>query len=115
MYSTAILCGDGEKWPNQIRLILSNTIPALVTEKKDAHVTLFYRNRGQRFIQEERARVQSTIESWMKDKPILVTFTLSKWGARSDLIHGPLEDLYLHLQAHCELVANTRPAHVELR
>jgi hypothetical protein len=115
MYSTAIVCGDAERWPNQIRLILGNTIPKLVTEKKDAHVTLFYRNRGQRFTEEERARVQTTIESWMKGRSFSVTFTLSKWGARSDRIHGPLEDLYLHLQARCGLVPNNRPAHVELR
>jgi hypothetical protein len=41
-------------------------------------------------------------------------YSLSRWGEKSDLIHGGLEQLILCVKDHYEL-KNTRPVHVALR
>jgi hypothetical protein len=85
----------------------------LPTEKKNPHMTVLFYNEGFtddvfRFIDEERNR-------YMQNKECL-SFSLSKWGGRSDKIDGELYNFCVHMrEKFSQYSSNERPPHVEMR
>lgn len=82
-----------------------------------AHMTLLWHKRG--FSDGQLTEVQEFVSQYYEGKPL--TFTLSRWGERSDLIHGDLERFYQHLVRQFRTEEwypgweeRIRPAHVEL-
>ena len=68
------------------------------SDVENHHMTVVYREEGN-WTAAELRRIMSDIDEWMDGLCInKVKFTLSRWGARSCLIHGPLHDLCVHLR-----------------
>merc|ERR1712037_118599 len=68
---------------------------------------------------EDVAALQKDCDEWKarNTKYGRVEFSLTRWGARSCLIHGPLFDLCDHLRKQQDKrvpIGEQRPAHVEL-
>ena len=82
------------------------------------HMTLVWR-KSPAWTPEEIAELQKECDEWKAKncKHDRVEFSLTRWGPRSCLIHGPLFDLCDHLlklQDKRAPIGEQRPTHVEL-
>ena len=83
------------------------------------HMTIAFR-RKPRWTPEEILEIQSDCNIWKASQchsSGTVSFTLSKWGTESCLVHGPLYSLCMHLRQQCSTrvaLETQRKPHVAL-
>lgn len=100
-----------------IVLDLTAAIPPPRRELSAAHMTLLFRRGG--FNGADLARVQDCVHTYLADDAARGQFQLETWGRASDLVHGPLANLCLHVQqtfdGDLHDAGTARPPHVALR
>jgi len=100
-----------------IVLDLGDTDPKLPSEVSSPHLTLLFRKKGYRPDGPELDAVRKLRNEFMASRNSeTLTFKLSKWGKSSDLVHGELKDLCIHIRSNMEgMHEDARKPHVALR